>query len=162
MGHCDGVTFLEFHRAHHGDVNLDGVNVVAVYRSDRTMNYYVSEKATKAQTEAIVKLIPQYIKFYDLKKVSAVKNVPIKVERNAERIQVTTPDASFEIIAMKGKNGKPIKLQNMPGAGFPAPAFLDHTQFKSVSLIHKGKGEEFDYKGTNGFVAKLATVSSSK
>jgi hypothetical protein len=49
----------------------------------------------------------------------------------------------------------------MPAPEFPAPAFLDHTQFKSVSLVHRGKGEEFDYSGTNGFVAKLATVSSS-
>ncbi|HEY5657556.1 MAG TPA: hypothetical protein VIY27_07175, partial [Myxococcota bacterium] len=62
---------------------------------------------------------------------------------------------------MKAKDGSPIKLQNMPAPEFPAPAFLDHTQYKSVALIHKGKGEEFDYSGTNGFVAKLATMSSS-
>ena len=162
LGHCDGVTLIEFHRAHYGKVNLDGVIVVAVYRSKRTMNYYVSDKATKPQTEAVVKLIPQYIPFYDLKKVSAVKNVPITVQRDAERIKVTTPHTNVEIVVMKGKGGAPIKLQNMPAEDFPAPAFLDHTQYKSVSLVHKGKDEEFDYEGTNGFVARLATLSSAE
>ena len=160
LGHCDGVTFLEFHRAHYGDVSLDGVNVVAVYRSGRSMNYYVSDEATEAQTDAVVKLIPKYIEFYDLKKVTSVDNVPIKVERDSDRIKVTTPKASLEMTVMKGKDGKPIMLENMPAPGFPAPAFLEHTQFQSVSLVHKGKDEEFDYTGTNGFVAKLATASS--
>ncbi len=162
-GHCDGVTLLEFQRAraHYGEVNLDGVAVVAVFRSNRSMNYYVSDQASKAQTEAVVKLIPQYIQLFDLDKVTTVKNVPIQVDRQPEQIKVTTPEASFEIVVMKGQDGKPIKLQNLPAQGFPAPAFLDHTQFKSTSLVHRGQDEEFEYEGTNGLVTQLATVSSA-
>lgn len=160
QGHCDGLSLVELHRAHYKGVNLDGIKVVVAYRSKGKMSYYVTNKATKAQTEAAVKLIPTYIPFFAGKETAAVKNVAIRIERSSERIKVTVPDGTLEIAVMKGKGGMPIKLQNLPAEGFPGPAFLDHTQFKSVHLVHTGKGEEFDYEGTNGFTARVATVSS--
>ena len=33
---------------------------------------------------------------------------------------ISTPNTTAEIEIMKGKNGKPIKIENLPSPGFPA------------------------------------------
>ena len=41
-------------------------------------------------------------------------------------------------------NGKPIKIENLPSPGFPAPTLLDHTQYRSVFLKHEAEDKQFD------------------
>ena len=60
---------------------------------------------------------------------------------------------------MKGKNGKPIKIANLPAHGFPVPPLLDHTQYRSVILKHEAEDEQFEYSGTNGFTARIEAVA---
>jgi len=161
-GHCDGVTLIQLQKAHYDGVNLDGLSVVAVYRSGNWVKYIVSDNASKAQTDAVVKLLPQYVKFLGLSEFAGVENAPIIFERSGERIKYSTAGTVVEMTVLKGNNGKPIKLENFPADGFPSPAFIDHTQYKSVVLQYGSKDKKFEYEGTNAFTAQLATVSSSQ
>ena len=56
---------------------------------------------------------------------------------------------------MLGKNGNPIKIANLPSPSFPAPPYLDHTQYETILLKHESKEQTFEYAGTNGFTAKI-------
>ena len=64
--------------------------------------------------------------------------------RNKRRITISTPNTFAEIEVMKGKNGKPIKIENLPSPDFPAPPYLDHTQYRSVILKHEAKDKQFE------------------
>ncbi len=159
LGHCEGVTLIEIESGHYGDVRLDGVKVLAVYRGGDWIKFYVTDEADKAQTEAAVKLLPTFEEFFAIENVLEVKNVPISVERSAERMTISTPNTTAEIEIMKGKNGKAIKIENLPSPDFPAPPFLDHTQYRSVTLKHEADDKQFDYSGTNGFTARIEAVA---
>jgi hypothetical protein len=159
LGYCEGVTLIEIESGHHGDVRLDGVKVLAVYRGGDWIKFYVTDEADKAQTEAAVKLLPTFEEFFAIENVLEVKNVPISVERSAERMKISTPNTTAEIEIMKGKNGKPIKIENLPWPGFPAPPLLDHTQYRSVILKHEAEDKQFEYSGTNGFTARIEAVA---
>jgi UDP-N-acetylglucosamine enolpyruvyl transferase len=87
--------------------------------------------------------------------VLEVKNVSISVERTGERMKISMPNTTVDIEIMKGKNGKPIKIENLPWPGFPAPPFDDLTQYKTIVLKHTSGDQEFDYTGTNGFTATI-------
>jgi hypothetical protein len=159
LGHCTGITLVEIESGHYGDVRLDGVKVLAVYRGGDWIKFYVTDEADKAQTEAAVKLLPTFEGFFASDNVLEVKNVPISVERSAERMKISTPNTTAEIEIMKGKNGKPIKIENIPSPGFPAPPLLDHTQYRSVILKHEAEDKQFEYSGTNAFTARIEAVA---
>jgi hypothetical protein len=159
LGHCEGVTLVEIESGHYGEVGLDGVKVLAVYRGGNWIKFYVTDEADEAQTEAAVKLLPTFEDFFAIENVLEVKNVPLSVERSAERMKISTPNTTAEIEVMKGKNGKPIKIENLPSPGFPAPPFLDHTQYRSIIIKHEGEDKQFEYSGTNGFTARIEAVA---
>ena len=162
LGHCDGVTLIEIESGHYGDVRLDGVKVLAVYRGGDWIKFYVTDEADNAQTDAAVKLLPTFEHFFAIENVLEVKNVPISVERSAERMTIYTPNTTVEIGVMKGKNGKPIKIENLPAPEFPAPPFLDHTQYRSVILKHEAEDKQFEYSGTTGFTARIEAVAPAR
>ena len=159
LGHCEGVTLIEIESGHYGDVRLDGVKVLAVYRGGDWIKFYVTDEADKAQTEAAAKLLPTFEDFFAIENVLEVKNVPLSVERSAERMTIVTPNTTAEIEIMKGKNGKAIKIENLPSPAFPAPPLLDHTQYRSVTLKHEAEDKQFEYSGTNGFTARIEAVA---
>ena len=130
-----------------------------MYRGGDWIKFYVTDEADKAQTEAAVKLLPTFEDFFAIENVLEVKNVPISVERSAERMTISTPNTTAEIEIMKGKNGKPIKIENLPSPSFPAPPLLDHTQYRSVILKHEAEDKQFEYSGTNGFTARIEAVA---
>ncbi len=160
LGHCDGVTLVELKNAHYRGVRLDGISVVAVYRGGEWIKFYVTDEADRKQTEAVVKLLPTFEKFFAIENVLEVKNVRITVERTEERVKLSTPNTTVEIELMRGKNGKPIKIENLPAPGFPAPPYIDHTQYRSTALKHDGGDKQFEYTGTNGFTARIETDAS--
>lgn len=159
LGYCEGVTLVEIESGHYRDVRLDGVKVLAVYRGGEWIKFYVTDEADKAQTEATVKLLPTFEDFFAIENVLEVKNVPIFVERSGERMKISTPDTTAEIEIMKGKNGKPIRIENLPFPGFPAPPMIDHTQYRSVILKYEAEDKQFEFSGTNGFTARIEAVA---
>lgn len=159
LKYCEGATLVEIESGHYGDVRLDGVKVVAVYRGGNWIKFYVSDAATEEQTEAAVKLLPAFEHFFAIDNVLEVKNVPISVERTADRLKISTPNTTVDIEVMKGKTGGPIKIANMPAPSFPSPPFHDHTQYRSVLLKHEAEDKQFEYSGTNGFTATIEAVA---
>lgn len=159
LGHCEGITLVEIESGHYGDVRLDGVEVLAVYRGGDWIKFYVTDDADEAQTEAALKLLPTFEGFFAIENVLEVKNVAISVERSAETMKISVPNTTAEIEIMKGKNGKPIKIENLPTPAFPAPPFLDHTQYRSVILKHEAEDKQFEYSGTNAFTARIEAAA---
>jgi hypothetical protein len=93
-GHCEGITLVEIESGHYGNVRLDGVKVLAVYRGGAWMKSYVADEATEAQTDAAVKLLPAFEDFFVSDNVLEIENVPITVERSAERVKITAPNTT--------------------------------------------------------------------
>jgi hypothetical protein len=141
-------------------VQLDGIKVLAAYRGGQWIKFYVTDRADEAQTEAAVKLLPTFEKFFAVENVLEVKNVPITVRRSSSKLSIRTPNTVAEIEVMKGENGEPIQIANLPAPSFPGPPFQDHTQYKSVTLRHAGEDKRFDYTGTNGFTAKIEVAAA--
>ena len=117
--------------------------------------FLVSDTASKEQTQAVVELLPTAVKFYAPPKQIALRNVPITVERGAEHVKITAENTTIDLNVMKGQNGKPIHLTNVPVHGFPAPEFQNHTQFKATLLEHTGADKSFKYTGNNAFTARI-------
>ena len=159
LGHCEGITLVEIESGHYEDVRLDGVKVLAVYRGGKWVKFYVTDKADKAQTDAAVKLLPTFEDFFAIDNVLEVKNVPLSVKRSGERITISTPNTMAEVEMMKGRNGKPIKVENLPAPGLPFPEFIDHTQYRTLTLKHEAEDKQFEYSGTNSFTARVEAVS---
>jgi hypothetical protein len=162
LGYCEGVSLVEFEEASYGDVQLDDLKVVAVYRGKTWIKFYVDERATPEQTEAIVNLLPTYEEFFAIDNVVEVANVPIVIEREKDTIKISTPNTTSHITMMRGRNGEPIQIANLPWPGFPAPPLLDHTQYKTVLLKHESGEEAFEHSGTNGFTANIDADSSTE
>jgi hypothetical protein len=162
LGFCEGVTLVDIDKANYGDVRLDGLKVMAVYRGNTWIKFYVDESATAEQTEAVVKLLPTFEAFFAIENVVEVKNVPISIERGEGTIKVSTPNTTTHIKMMLGKNGEPIKIANLPWPSFPAPPFLDHTQHKTILLKHESNEQVFEHSGTNGFTAKIDVNSAEE
>jgi len=159
-GHCQGITLVEIESGHYGDVRLDGVDVLAVYRGGDWIKFYVTDEADETQTRAALELLPTFEEFFAIENVLEVKNVPISVERSAESMKISTPNTAAEIEIMKGKNGQPIKIENIPTPEFPTVPMLDHTQYRSVFLKHEAADKPFEYSGTNAFTARIKAASS--
>jgi len=159
LGHCEGVTLIEIESGHYGDVRLDGIEVLSVYRGGDWIKFYVTDEADEAQTEAALALLPTFEEFFAIDNVLEVKNVAISVERSAETMKISVPNTTVEIEMMKGNDGNPIKIENLPVPAYPAPPFLDLTQYRSVMLKHEAEDKQFEYSGTNGFTARIDVVA---
>ncbi len=162
LGFCEGVTLIDIDKASYGDVRLDDLKVLAVYRGGTWIKFYVDESATTEQTEAVVKLLPTFEAFFAIENVVEVKNVPISIESGEGTIKVSTPNTTAHIKMMMGKNGEPIKIANLPWPSFPAPPFLDHTQYKTILLKHESNDQVFEHLGTNGFTANIDVNSAEE
>jgi len=162
LGFCEGVTLLQIDKANYGDVRLDGLKVMAVYRGGTWIKFYVDDSATGEQTKAVVELLPTFEGFFAIENVVEVKNVPISIERGEGTIKVSTPNTMAHIKTMVGKNGEAIKIANLPGPSFPAPPFLDHTQYETTLLKHESNEQVFEFSGTNGFTARIDVDSEEE
>jgi len=162
LGFCEGITLVDLDKANYGDVRLDGVKVLAIYRGGTWIKFYVDENATAAQTEAVVKLLPTFEGFFAIENVVEVKNVPISIENGEGTIKVSTPNTTAHIRMMLGKNGDPIKIAGLPWPSFPGPPFLDHTQYKTILLKHESNDQVFEWSGTNGFTANIDVNSAEE
>lgn len=161
LGYCEGATLVDIKQGHFEEVDLSGVKVLAVYRGGQWIKFLVSKNATQAQTKAAAKLLPAAEGFFKAKEVLAVENVDIQVTRTEERLKINAGGTRVEIVPIKSSDGKPIKMENMPAHGFPAPAYLDFTQYKTVSLVHESEDKNFSYSDTNAFTARIQVKSEN-
>jgi hypothetical protein len=159
LGHCDDVGLFEIKQGHYGDVSLDGISLVLTSRFGQWVKVSVSKDATDEQVKAAVKLITAVGFRPASAKVLSTEKVTISIERTADKIKFSVPSTTVEIEMMRGLNGKPIKIQNLPAPNLPFPRIIDHTQYKSITLSHDSEDKKYSYSGTNGFTAKIDATS---
>ncbi len=164
QGFCEGNGLVEVNKGHYGDVNLDGVSAVVTYHmgADGTWTkYYVSDKASDQQVKAMSKLIPAAFGFLGGAKVLAVEKAPLSVKRTESRVNFSVPASTVELEMVKGADGKPITVQNLPAQGFPGPHMIDYTLYKTVELTHNGSEGGFNHSGTSGNTSRIDVQSKN-
>jgi hypothetical protein len=60
---------------------------------------------------------------------------------------------------IRNADGEPIKVLGLPAHGFPGLPYLNHTQYKTVALIHDSEKEGFSFSETNGYTARIDASS---
>ncbi len=160
-GYCKGATLVEITEGYYGKVDLTGVSVLAVYNSGKWIKFFVSENATKEQTDAVVEFLPVAEGFFKAP-IREVKNQPISVLRTSDKVKISTEETLIELEQIQNANGDPIKVLGLPAHGFPGLPYLDHTQYKTVTLVHDSEKEKFNFSETNGYTARIDASSDSK
>jgi hypothetical protein len=151
---------VEIKEGNYGQVDLAGVTVLAVYNSGEWIKFFVSENATKEQTDTVVEFLPVAEGFFEAS-VRDVRNVPISVMRTNNKVKITAEGTLIELEQIRNAEGEPIKVVGLPARGFPGLPYLDHTQYKTVALVHDSEEEKFDFSGTNGYTARIDASSDS-
>jgi hypothetical protein len=109
----------------------------------------VSDRVTDRQMNAVEALLP--IAFAGFRRgMLSLTKAPLSMEISDQRAVYSVPESSVEMEVMRGMDGKPVKILNLPN-----PAFQDYTQYRSVVLRHESVGHRFDYSGTNGFISTM-------
>jgi hypothetical protein len=152
---------LEIREGHYGQVDLAGVTVLAVYNSGKWIKFFVSENATKAQTDAVVELLPVAEGFFEAP-VREVRILPIPVERTENKVTITAEGTRVELEQIRNAKGEPIRILGLPAKGFPGLPYLDHTQYRTVALNHLSEGEAFEFFGSNEYTAKIDDSSETE
>jgi hypothetical protein len=86
---------------------------------------------------------------------ASTEPVEVKVERIADTVSFSVPASTVEIEAMKGKDGKTIRVDNLLSAD-------NYVQYKSVRNRHECAENGFEYSGTNGFTATVKAEGSTE
>lgn len=152
---CEGTSLFEIEKGHYGDVEIDGLTAMVTMRAGKWTRIYVANTATPEQVEAVASVIPLAVPFLAMGTIEAVQAVPISVERTETTLRYGTPESTVEIEIVKGANGAPIHITNMPTKGLPFPEIHDHTQYRSVLSKHDSEAHSFEWSGRNAFVSKI-------
>ncbi len=144
LGHCVGHRLIRIDTGHYEGVDLSGVTAIWTFHIGKWSKIWVDESATEQQMNALHDLLDASPSFR-LVEVRALMRVPIRVQRDANRIAYSAPDVEVEVEAMTGFNDEPITIQNLP-------SFRDYVQYRAVVLRHTaGDDSAFEHSGTNGF-----------
>jgi len=157
-GYCKGATLVEIKEGNFGQVDFAGVTVLAVYNSGKWIKFFVSENATKEQTNNVVEFLQTAEGFFEAP-VRDVRNQPITVKRTKDKVTISTEGTLIDLEQIRNADGEPIKVLGLPAKGFPGLPYLDHTQYKTTALIHDSEKEKFKFSGTNGYTAKINASS---
>ena len=159
---CQGATLVDIHEGRFEGVALDGVRVVAVYTGGEWIKFYVGDNASDAQADAVVKLLPTFEDFFAVSNVLEVERVPVTLSRDDDQVRFSIPNTTVELEIMRGAGGQPIRTQGLPHAGFgKALGFLDHTQYQTVTLEHRGGEQQFRHSGTTAYTARIDSADSN-
>jgi hypothetical protein len=150
---CEGSRLIDIQTGSYDGVKLDGIPVVATFSMGKWVKYYVDEKASDEQADAAVKLLQATQGFADWKTLS-VEKVPVAVERGDGRLKFAAATSTVEIEAMKGADGGPVTIANMP-----VPFLVDYTQYVSVVNRHDADDATWEHSKTNGFTSRIDSGS---
>ena len=160
-GYCKGATLVEIKEGHYGQVDLSDVTVLAVYNSGEWIKFFVSENATKIQTDAVVEFLPVAEGFFEAP-IREVRNQTISVKRTKDKVKITTEGTLVELEQVRNTRGEPIKISGLPAHGFPGLPYLDHTQYKTVALIHNSEKENFNFFQNKRVYGKKSTLQATR
>jgi hypothetical protein len=146
---CNGNRLIVMKAAHYQDVDLSGTVLLITFGMRDWSKVYVSDRVSERQLVGLEALLPIAFAGFDRGRLSLIK-VPITMEITESRVAFSVPESSVEMEVMRGANGKPVKILNLPN-----PAYQDYTQFRSVLHRHESADHNFRYSGTNGFTSNM-------
>jgi len=146
---CHGNRLISINKGHYQDVDLAGVAFLVTFEMRAWSKIYVSDKVSDRQNAAVEALLPIAFAGFRSGMLSLTK-APITMEITDSRARFSSPDSSVDMEVMRGFDGKPVKILNLPNA-----AYQDYTQFRSVSHQHMSPDHSFSYSGTNGFTSTM-------
>ena len=82
--------------------------------------------------------------------MQSLTKAPLTMEITEQRVAYSVPESSVDMEVMRGLDGKPVKVLNLPN-----PAYQDYTQYRSVVLRHESAEHRFSYAGTTGFTSTM-------
>lgn len=146
---CEGSRLIQITEGNIGGADLAGVGFVVTFDMGNWTRMYMDDAMTAAQREAWDKIFPAA--FGGFKKLmTTLEYVPLSVERSADKVRFSAPASTVEIEMMKGLDGGPIVVNNLPSA-----AYHNYVQYESLVHQHKSEAAEFSHKGTNGFTSTM-------
>jgi hypothetical protein len=146
---CEGNRLIAIKSGHFEDVDLAGVSFLITFEMRGWSKIYVSDKVSDRQKAAVESLLPIAFAGFHRGMLSFTK-APITMEITEKRVTFSGPESSVDMEVMRGFDGKPVKILNLPN-----PAYQDYTQYKSVSHTHKSDKATFSHAGTNGFTSTM-------
>ncbi len=149
--YCRGSRLVRIEEGRFGDVRLDGFNVVATFSMGEWVRYYVDDKASPEQAEAASQLISAVFPSIAGWGVESSQTAAVNVEQSDSMLSFAVAESEVKMEVMQGKDGKPVRIENLP-------SFPSLIQYRAIHNRHASSDHEFEYKGTNGFLAKITAA----
>ena len=146
---CHGNRLISIKSGHYQDVDLGGVAFLVTFMMRDWSKIYVSDRATARQLGAVEALLPIAFAGFHRGMLSFTK-APLTMQIAENRVAYSVPESSVDMELMRGFDGKPVKVLNLPN-----PAYQDYTQYRSVVLRHESVDHRFSYSGTTGFTSTM-------
>jgi hypothetical protein len=146
---CDGNRLISMKSGHYEEVDLSGVAFLITFTMRGWSKIYVSDRVSARQMAAVEALLP--IAFAGFRRgMESLTKAPLTMEIAEKRVTYSGPESSVDMEVMRGFDGKPVKVLNLPN-----PAYQDYTQYRSVVLRHESTDHKFSYSGTTGFTSTM-------
>jgi hypothetical protein len=146
---CEGNRLISIKSGQYQGVDLGGVAFIVTFNMGSWSKVYVSDRVSEPQMKAVEALMP--IAFAGFHKgMLSFTRAPITMEIGESRVRFSGPESSVEMDVMRGFNGQPVKILNLP-----SPAYQDYTQYRSTSHQHNSTEHNFAHSGTNGFTSTM-------
>src|SRR5579864_2203342 len=146
---CEGNRLIAIKSGHFEDVDLAGVTFLITFEMRGWSKIYVNDTVSDRQQAAVESLLPIAFAGFHRGMLSFTK-APITMEITDRKVTFSGPESSVEMDVMRGYDGKPVKILNLPN-----PAYQDYTQYRSISHTHKSEKASWNHSGTNGFTSTM-------
>jgi len=146
---CNGNRLISIKSGHYEDADLSGVAFLITFTMRGWSKIYVSDRVTAGQMAAVEALLPVAFAGFHHGMLSLTK-APLTIDLTEKRVTYSVPESSVDMEVMRGFDGKPVKVLNLPN-----PAYQDYTQYRSVLLRHESADQQFRYSGTTGFTSTM-------
>lgn len=146
---CEGNRLIAIKSGHFEDVDLAGVTFLITFEMRGWSKIYVNDAVSDRQKAAVESLLPIAFAGFHRGMLSFTK-APITMEITDRKVTFSGPESSVEMDVMRGYDGKPVKILNLPN-----PAYQDYTQYRSISHTHKSEKASWNHSGTNGFTSTM-------
>ena len=146
---CEGNRLIAIKSGHFEDVDLAGVTFLITFEMRGWSKIYLSDTVSDHQKAAVESLLPIAFAGFHRGMLSFSK-APITMEITERKVTFSSPESSVEMEVMRGYDGKPVKILNLPN-----PAYQDYTQYRSVSHRHQSEKASWNHSGTNGFTSTM-------
>jgi hypothetical protein len=146
---CHGNRLISIKSGYYQDVDLSGVAFLVTFMMRDWSKIYLSDRASASQMAAVQALLPIAFSSFHRGMLSFAK-APLTMQIAENRVAYSVPESSVDMELMRGFDGKPVKVLNLPN-----PAYQDYTQYRSVVLRHESADRKFSYSGTTGFTSTM-------